>query len=62
MDHPVDVIAFKEELSLRLISRKAVDDEPVIPVVIGQALPDHAFGQIVGDEQACRHGAPDLGS
>ncbi len=51
MDHPVDVVALQEELGLALVAREAVDDEAVVPVVLGQALPDDAFDQFVADQR-----------
>src|SRR5712691_1757180 len=62
MDHAVEVVALEEELRLAPIAREAVDDEAVIPVMLGEPLPHHALDQVIADELAGRHGAPDLGS
>src|SRR6516165_3924077 len=60
MDHPVEVVAFQEELRLALVAREAVDDEAVIPVVLPEPYPDDALHEVVADQQSGRHRAPDL--
>src|SRR5215472_5982526 len=62
VDHAVDVVALQEELRLPLVAGEAVDDEPVVPVVLGQPIPHDALDQVVVDQLALGHGAPDLGA
>ncbi len=50
VDDRVDVVALEEELRLAGVAGKPVDDEPVVPVVLGQPLRGHLLGQIVADE------------
>src|SRR6516165_10018797 len=60
MDHPVEVVALQEELGLALVTREAVDDEAVIPVVLPEPYPDDALDEVVADQQSRRHRALDL--
>src|SRR6516165_4035653 len=62
MDHPVQVVAFQEELRLPLVAREAVDDEAVVPVVLPEPYPHDALDEVVADQQSRRHRAPDLGA
>src|SRR5918994_6704042 len=61
MDDAVDVIALQEELGLRPVTREAVDDESVVPVVLSQPLADDVLDEVVADQLAGRHRPPDLG-
>src|SRR5580658_835104 len=61
-DDPVDVVALQEELGLPPVPRKAVDDEAVVPVVIGQPAADHRLDQVVPDQLPRGHDPPDLGA
>src|SRR5690606_32948414 len=62
VDHAVDVVALQEELRLPAATRKAVDDESVVPVVHGQPVPDHRLHQVVIDQLTGVHDPPDLGA
>ena len=52
VDHTVDVVALEEELRLASVAREPVDDEAVVPIVGGEAIPDGGFDEIVVDEVA----------
>src|SRR5581483_5128496 len=60
VDDAVDVVALQEELGLPRVAREAVDDEPVIPVMLRQPVADHGLNQVVADQLAGRHHAADL--
>ena len=62
LDDAVDVVALQEELGLPPVPREPVDDEAVVPVVLGQPLPHDVLDHLVGDELAGRHRAPHLGA
>src|SRR5215207_2456048 len=61
MDDAVDVVALQEELGLRPVTREAVDDEPVVPVVLSQPLADDVLDEVVADQLPGRHRPADLG-
>src|SRR5579859_3815269 len=58
LDHPVDVVTLQEELGLPAVARESVDDEAVVPVVLGEPVPDYRLDQVVADQFPGRHGAP----
>ena len=60
VDDAIDVVALQEELGLPLVAREAVDDEAVVPVVLGEPVLHHALGEVVTDQLTGRHGAPHL--
>src|SRR6266498_1476919 len=60
VDDAVDVVALQEELGLPLVAREAVDDEPEVPVVLGELGLHDPFHQVVADQLAGRHDPPDL--
>jgi hypothetical protein len=61
-DHRVQVIALQEKAGLGLVAGEAVDDEAEVPVVLAQAPMDHRGDQVVRDQLAGGHAAPDLGA
>src|SRR5215470_16413369 len=62
VDDPVDVVAFQEELRLPGVAGEAVDDEPVVPVVLGEPVRGHLLGQVVPDQFPGGHDPPHLGA
>src|SRR5215467_2099790 len=62
VDDPVDVVALQEELRLPGVAGEAVDDEPVVPVVLGEPCRGHLLGQVVPDQLPGRHDPPHLGA
>src|SRR5215208_5120047 len=61
-DDRVQVVALQKEPGLGLVAGEAVDDEAIVPVVLVQAPVDHGLDQVVGDQFAGGHAAPDLGA
>src|SRR6202012_3352175 len=61
VDNPVDVVALQEEQRLPPVAREPVDDEAVVPVVLGQPAPHHRLGHVVPDQVAFGHDPLDLG-
>src|SRR6204780_4973077 len=60
LDDAVDVVALQEEFGLAPVPREPVDDEAVVPVVLGQPVPDHRLHQVIADQLARRHHAAHL--
>jgi hypothetical protein len=50
LDHRFDVVALQEELGLRVVTREAVEDEAVVPVVLVEAGLDHLLDDFIGDQ------------
>src|SRR4029450_3673806 len=55
----VDVVALKEELGLTAVARKAVEDEPVVPVVFVETPTHNLLDDLVGHESTLAHDALD---
>src|SRR5215831_11748180 len=60
VDHAVDVVALQEELRLAAAAGEAVDDEPVVPVVLAEPLGGYRLRHVVADQFPRRHDPPDL--
>ncbi|HZA78481.1 MAG TPA: hypothetical protein VE623_19045 [Acidimicrobiales bacterium] len=61
-DDAVDVVALEEELGLASVAGKAVDDEPVVPVVEREAVAHHRLDEHVVHQPALRQDTAYLGT
>ena len=60
--HGVDIVTLQKKRRLPSIAWEAVQDEPIVPVVLFQALLDHVFNHVIGHQFPLGDDAFDAGT
>jgi hypothetical protein len=59
IDHRVNVVRFKKKHGLGDAAGETVQNEPIVPIMLIQARPDHLFHNVIGHQLAAVHDAVD---